>query len=155
MTVDAAVVDRVVSSGFRYWPAKIIFVMESDKFKCVFDVGLGGRFKRTCFLDTTYSPPDPHSMNSVEQEQAKVAKFFVMDTFMGLDGVAVVQERGERVAVRSLLYPGTTSHEVARLALKKSGDFVDMGAYLEVMRAHDFDPSKSDFKYGGSLWTQK
>lgn len=143
-----ACVDRLASSGFRAWPAKIIFVLESDRFKCVFDVGLGARIKRTCSLDTSYSPPDPHSMNSVEKEQARAAKLLVMDAFMGLEGFAVVQEKGERVVVRDLLYRGETAHEVAVVELERSGSFVHMGRYMEVMRAHDFDGRVHDFAPG-------
>lgn len=148
---EFSVIDTLTYGGRRCWPMKIIFVMESDKYQCVFDVGLGARLKRRAVLETSYTPPDPHSMNKVEQKQARAAKLFVMDLFMGLDGVVLAQERNERVVIRDLLYRGETQHEVAQVVLPHSGNFVHMGRYMEVMRAYDFDKSKSDFVYGGGL----
>lgn len=140
---------EMLFTGFRAWPVKIIFVMESDKYKVIVDVGLGGRFKKNVIFESDYSPPDPHSMNEEERSQARAAKLVVMDTFMGQDGVGLVQEKGERLVLRQLLYRGTTSHEVAVINFEKSGSFVDAGKYMEVLRAYDFDRSVSDFVYGG------
>lgn len=148
---NAEVTDHLISTGFRCWPTKIIFVVESDKYKCVFDLGLGLRAKRTAVLGTSYTPPDPHSMNDVERTQAREAKLFVMDVFMGLDGVAVVQEKGERCIIRDLYYSGKTQYEVACEQLPQFGQVVNAGRYLEVMRAYDFDRGVSDFVYGGAI----
>lgn len=134
----------LVSDACAY-PTKIIFVKESDKFECVFDVGMQIRVKHSCRLSGSYSAPDKFSPNLIEKRMARAAKQMVMNLFMGLDGVGLLKKKNESYYLTALVFPGHTDHEVAQVDFGELGEYVDIAKYLEVMRAYDYDDVKSDF----------
>lgn len=131
--------------NLRVFPARICFVIESDRYKCLFDVGFQTRVKRAATLEGFYSAPAWNSTNLKEQHSAREAKRLVMDVFRNLDGLALLERVGERYVLREVLFEGSTSYAAARTTEGPWPRCVEMGRYLEVMRAYDFDRSKSDF----------
>jgi hypothetical protein len=131
---------EVMSSTCRVFPCKIIFVHDIVKYDVVLDLGFGITVKQQLKLDSVFSVPDRYSDNVEERKAAKAAKFFVMDVFMGLAGGCAITKSNQNYYAKSMVFPGTTAFDVALV-----GDGVEMGKYMEVMRAFDFDRVYSDF----------
>ena len=131
--------------GYRVYPAKIIFVIESNKYDMVFDLGLGVRLKSRVTVSNKFSAPCFQSSNRDEVNAARRAKSFVMDYFMGKDGYAIIEETRLHNIMHSFLVKGTTSYEEPACEVESVGSMVNMVAYLEVMRAFDFDAKSNDF----------
>ncbi len=132
-------------NGYRVYPAKIIFVIESNKYDMVFDLGLGVRLKSRVTLSNTFSAPCFQSSNRDEVNSARRAKALVMDCFMGRDGFAVMEETRLHNIMHLFLVKGTTSYEEPQRRIVEHGSMVNMVEYLEVMRAFDFNADNNDF----------
>ena len=134
-----------MNSGYRVYPAKIIFVIESNKYDIVFDLGLGVRLKSRVVVCPAFSAPCFQSTNKDEVKSARLAKMLVMDNFMGLDGFAIVEEGRVSNIMHSFLVKGTTCYEEPQKEIDGLGLMVDMVSYLETMRAFDFAKTRDDF----------